>query len=90
MIQKRLELILKEVAKRHDKPYAVVLEVYMSEFQLVRDTLRSLEFKTIKLPGFGKYIASNKKTIEFKDYLLKKLEYDKSRSDKNTPIQGQE
>lgn len=79
MIQKRVELILKEVAKRHNKPYDVILEVYMSEFRAVRDTIKSLEFKTIKLPCFGKYITSDKKTIDFKDYLLYKFEYERSR-----------
>lgn len=79
-----------DVAKKHNKPYEVVYEVYMAQFKLVRDTMRSLEFKTIKLPSFGKYIAGSEKTIKFKENL--NYFYDKNRTNdnKDTPLQGEE
>lgn len=72
-MQKRIEKLLNDLAEKHDKPYYVIYEVYMSQFKLVGDTMRSLEFKTIKLPSLGKFIASGKKVIEFKE----KLSYNK-------------
>lgn len=82
--------MLKDIAKKHDKPYQVVLEVYMAQFRLVRDTMRSLEFKTIKLPSLGKYIAGGEKTIKFKENLNYFYDKDRANSNKDTPLQGEE
>lgn len=79
-----------DIAKKHNKPYQVVLEIYMAQFRLVRDTMRSLEFKTIKLPSFGKYIASGEKTVKFKENLNYFYDRYESQNNQDTSLQGEE
>ena len=90
MIQKRIEKLLKDIAKEHDKSYEVIYEVYMSQFRLTRETIRSLEFKIIKLPSLGKFIAGGEKTIKFKDKLNYFYDRYESQNNQNTPLQGEE
>jgi hypothetical protein len=66
-LQKKIEDILKEVAKKYNKPYNVILAVYISEFKKLKEEMNSLQFKTVKLPNWGKFIVSQKK--------LKKIDY---------------
>lgn len=92
MIQKRIEKLLNEISIKYDKPYHVIYEVYMSQFKLTRDTIRSLEFKTIKLPSLGKFYIEDWKAIEFKENLLYNYNtYGKQAGDnKSTPLHGEE
>jgi len=71
MAQKRIEEIFKALAKKHDVPVYVIEEVYMSQFKMVKQTMNDLEFKTIKLPCWGKYVPSKTK-LEKVDYSEKK------------------
>ena len=87
MIQKRIEVLLKEIALKYNKPIYVIEEIFMSQFRLTREQIRSLEFNTIKLPNWGKYVASNKKVIKFKKSLLKYNDkYGQPRDNKNTSL----
>lgn len=83
-MQKRIEDIFKELAVKYNKPLYVIEEIYNSQFKLTAETMRSLEFKTIKLPNFGKFIASKEKTTA-KKYIrkkeLNKLKYGSSTED---------
>lgn len=90
MIQKRIQKELQEIAKQYDKPYHVIEEIYLSQFRLTAEKMRSLEFCSIKLPSWGKYIASNNKVKNFKETLLNNYINYGAYSNKDTPIQGQE
>lgn len=90
MIQKRVQKILKEIALKHNKPYYVIEEIYLSQFRLTKQEINSLGFKTIKLVGWGKYITSNKKVKSFKLKLLNSYNKYGAYSNKSTPIQGNE
>lgn len=70
MLQKKVEEMLKEVALKWDKPLHVVEEVFMSQFKLTRKSISSLNFEVIKLPALGKFIPSDNKVINLKEYLL--------------------
>ncbi len=88
-MQKQIEQMLKELAVRYNKPYPVILEIYNSQFKLTRDMISSLEFKTIKLPGWGKYIPSQDKLskIDYKAKEQRKLEkYGKPKGDQDNAL----
>ena len=92
MIQKRVEQIIQEIADKHNKPYHVVEEIYLSQFRLVAETMKGLTFETIKLPSFGKFLTSRKKVVDFKRYLLYKYEHYEgrkaNRDSEDTSLQG--
>ncbi len=67
-MQKRIQQLLEQIAKDHSKPLYVIEEIYLSQFRATRDQIRSLEFKTIKLPSWGKYIASQSKLDKIQKY----------------------
>lgn len=67
MAKSRIELLLEDIAKKHNKPYYVVWEVYMSQFKKVREEMSSLRFETIKLPSWGKYIPSEERVIKYRE-----------------------
>lgn len=67
IIQKIVELILKDTAKKYNKPYHVILEIWLSQFKMLKFIMNCLTFKTVKLPSWGKYIASPGK--------IKKIDY---------------
>lgn len=80
-MQKRIEDLLKELAIKYTKPIYVIEEIFNSQFKLVTETMRSLEFKTIKLPNFGKFIASEEKKTAKKYIRKKELKYGNSTKD---------
>ncbi len=88
MLQKRISLIIDEIAEKYGKPSYVIEEVFLSQFKLVKETINSLEFKTIKLPSLGKFIASDKKVEEFKDILLNAYNKYGASSYKGNALQG--
>jgi hypothetical protein len=71
MAQKRIEDLFKEIALKHDLPAYVVEEIYNSQYRKLKMEIKSLEFKSIKLPAWGKYIPSKKK-LAWKDFSEKK------------------
>jgi len=75
MSQKKVQELLKKVAQKHELPMHVIEEVYLSQYRKLKEELRSLEFKTIKLPNWGKYIPSQRK--------LNKINYDRKREDRD-------
>ena len=77
MAQKKINDILRELSKKHNLPLNVIEEIYESQWKKLKEEASSLEFKTIKLPNWGKYIASNKKLSQRKEY------YDKKRDELN-------
>lgn len=91
-MQNKVEDLLKEIAKKYNKPLHVILEIYNSQFKMTRDSISSLEFKTIKLPSWGKYIPSQDKLskIDYKAKEERKAEkYGRaSEGNKDNSIQG--
>jgi hypothetical protein len=61
-----LELMLQEKAIKYNKPYYVIWEIYMSQFKKLREEMATYNFETIKLPNWGKYIASGTKVRKYK------------------------
>jgi len=91
MIQKRVQVELQLIAKKYNKPYNVIEEIYLSQFRMTADVMRTINFDTIKLPSWGKYIASENKMIKFKEKLLRNHEkYGTTRVDKDSSLQGNE
>jgi hypothetical protein len=80
-LQKKVEDTIKEYAQKINKPYHVVLAAWLSQFKFTRAEISSLNFKTIKLPNWGKYIASPIK-LENIDYTDKKEAQKKKLEDK--------
>lgn len=74
-IQKKVEEIIKAIAKKYNKPYHVVLEAYISQFKRLREEMKKKEFKTVKLPSWGKYIVSQGKLAKI-DYAAKDARYE--------------
>lgn len=82
MAKTRIELLLEEIAKKYDKPYYVIWEIYMSQFKKVREEMGTLNYETIKLPAWGKFIPSQSKIEKFNKRINK---YDNARGEtKNT------
>lgn len=71
MAQKRIEDLFKELALRHNLPVYVIEEIYNSQYRKLKAEIKSLEFKSVKLPAWGKYIPSKKK-LSYKDYTDRK------------------
>ncbi len=79
-MQKRVELLLSEIAEKYNLPIEVIKEVYNSEWLFVKRQINTLEFKTIMLIGWGKYIPSGKKMIKFKSTYDRKREERESKT----------
>lgn len=71
MPQKKIEDLFKELALRHNLPVYVIEEIYNSQYRKLKAEIKSLEFKSVKLPAWGKYIPSKKK-LSYKDYTDRK------------------
>ena len=69
-LQKKIEDIIKEHASLFNLPFNVVMAVFMSEWKKTKEEINSKEFKTIKIPTFGKFIVSKKKLSKI-DYAAK-------------------
>lgn len=70
-MQKKIESLLKELAIKYNKPLYVIQEIYMSQFKKLHEEIKTMDQKTIKLPNWGKYIASKSKSLKI-DYTAKK------------------
>lgn len=79
MAQKKIEDLLKVLSIKYNLPIQVIFEIYNSQFRKLKQEISSLEFKTIKLPAWGKYIPSNKKMEKLKEA------YDQKRINKLIP-----
>ena len=73
MAQKRTNEMFKILAQKYDLPIHVIEEVYQSEFKKLKEEINSFNFKTVKLPSFGKYGASKTKILKG-DYETRKQE----------------
>lgn len=66
MAQKKIEDLFRKLAKKYNLPANVIEEVFMSQYKKVREEVNALEFPTIKLPSFGKFIPSKTKLSKYK------------------------
>ena len=89
-MQARIKKLLEEIAVKYNKPVYVIEEIFNSQFKLTRDNIASMEFPTIKLPNWGKYIPSESKLakIDYKTKIEKrKQKYgDKTKSDQTDAL----
>jgi hypothetical protein len=86
MAKTRIELLLEEVALRTGKPYYVIWEVYMSEFKKMREEMSTYNFETIKLPYWGKYVASQNKVENYKQKLQIKKDGERTKDSEDSTI----
>ncbi len=70
-MQKEIQRLIKEIAKKHNIPHQVVELIYQTQFEVIRDTIREGYLDTPKLIGLGKFPVSIKKLI------VKKIDYKK-------------
>lgn len=91
-MQARIKRLLEELATKYNKPVYVIEEIYNSQFKLTRDMMAELEFKTIKLPNWGKYIPSKAKLekIDYKKKAQKTNDKYGIKSNQDNSIQGNE
>lgn len=68
IIHTKIQELFKSLAIKHNLPIHVIEEIYISQFRKLREEIRSLDFKTIKLPAWGKYIASQRKVKRMPKY----------------------
>lgn len=66
MIQKEVQELIKQIAKKYNKPIYVIEEVFLSQWKFLKDKISNSkddmeDFKTIKLPEWGKYYLSESK-----------------------------
>lgn len=77
------------MAEKYELPLQVIELVYMSQWQKLREEFRSFEFNTVKLPGWGKYVASKKKLSYLRPaYEAKKERLLKEKLDKENKKNG--
>ena len=88
-MQPRIKKLLEEIALKHNKPFYVIEEIYNSQFKVTRDSMASMDFPTIKLPNWGKYIPSQSKLdkINYKEKQQRTNDkYGKSNNNQNNPL----
>ena len=92
-MQARIRKLLEEIALKHNKPVHVIEEIWLSQYRVLRDSMASMDFPTVKLPAWGKYIPSQDKLNKI-DYEAKserrKQKYGESENNQDNPIQGTE
>lgn len=71
-LQKKIDDLIKETAKKYNKPYDVVFRAWASQFKLLRETMAKKENETVKLPNWGKYIVSKPKLAKLEEYFKSK------------------
>lgn len=86
MAQKRIEQLFEELAKKYNKPVYVIEEIFNSQFKKLRKEINSLDFKTIKLPNWGKYIPSKDKLSKIKKYDL--IKQNATKDNNNDALEG--
>lgn len=93
MIQKEVHDIIVELAKKFNKPVYVIEEIYLSQWKFLKEKVSQEgklcnEFKTIKLPKWGKYYLSESKLAHIKRHKeeneRRRIENTKSSNQTNT------
>lgn len=76
MLQKKVQEIIKKIAKENNITEEEAIKIWKSQFAFLKEQLTSTEFgekiETIKLPKWGKYYTSEKKLKYIKTYIEKR------------------